>query len=195
MELPIALITVRLFLRFLLGLILLSVGMSKLAHPRRFQQGIQDYQLLPPLLESRLALSTAFSFAIPVVELLAGLGLLSGLLLVPALMVTLCLFVLFSGAILINLIRGRVDLSCHCGGIIGDHHISWWLIGRNAFFMVGLLTLLFTPPDLFTVDTLVHQSTVLSGSLWSLVLPVVLLVGAMVAVVALINSARVLWRS
>ncbi|MGH2494349.1 MAG: MauE/DoxX family redox-associated membrane protein [Ktedonobacteraceae bacterium] len=195
MELSVALIIIRLFLRFLLGLILLSVGVSKLAHPRRFQQGIQDYQLLPPILESRLVLSHVLSFGIPVVELLAGLGLLSGLLLAPALIVTLCLFVMFSGAIFINLVRGRFDLSCHCNGLLGDHRISWWLMGRNAFFMVGLLILLFTPPDLFTVATLIHHSTVLSGGSLSIVLPVMLLVGAMVAVIVLINSARVLWRS
>ncbi|MGH2494178.1 MAG: MauE/DoxX family redox-associated membrane protein, partial [Ktedonobacteraceae bacterium] len=177
------------------GLILLSVGMSKLAHPRRFQRDIQDYQLLSPVLGSRLALSTALSFVIPVVELLAGLSLFSGLLLAPALIFTLCLFVMFSGAIFINLVRGRFDLSCHCGGIVGDHRISWWLMGRNALLMVGLLILLFTPPDLFTVATLVHRSTVLSASLLSIVFPVVLLVGTTLAAVALINSARVLWRS
>lgn len=195
MELALVLAIIRLVLRLLLGLILLSGAVSKLAHPRRFQQGLRDYRLLPSLLESRLRLSTVLSFALPVVELLAGLGVLGGLLLTPALFLTFGLFVLFSGAIFINLMRGRYNLSCHCGGIVGEHRISWWLLGRNAFLLLGLLLLLFTPPDVFTIDTLVRRSILVGGSLLSIVLPIAFLLCAAMAVVLLVTSARVLWRS
>ncbi|MEO8970394.1 MAG: MauE/DoxX family redox-associated membrane protein [Ktedonobacteraceae bacterium] len=183
----------RLFIRLLIGLILLSVSVSKMSHPRRFQRGIHDYQVLPRVLESRIAISTFLSYCIPLAELLAGLGLISGFLLVPTIGLTLGLFVLFSYAILINLIRGRHDLSCHCAGVIGDHRISWWLIARNSLLIVSLLVLLLTPPDIFTFEMLLRSPSLLNSVLFSTVLPVALLVGAVLAALVLVNYARVLW--
>ncbi len=188
---PIDVFAIRFFLRLLLGLILLSVGVSKLLRHRQFQQGIQDYKVVPPVLEARLALSAVLSYALPLAELVAGLGLLSGLLLMPAALLTLALFLLFSGAILINLLRGRRDLSCHCGGALGDHRISWWLVARNGLLIASIVFLLFTPPDLFTLDRLLRSPSVLSASMWvSIVLPVTLLVIGVCAVLLLFNAAR-----
>lgn len=192
---PIDIFSIRLFLRLLIGLILLSVGVSKLLHPHRFQRSIQDYQVLPPPVESRLALSAVLSYGIPLAELVAGLGLLSGLLLVPVALLTLALFLLFSGAILINLFRGRRDLSCHCGGMLGDHRISWWLVGRNGLLVASILFLLFTPPDLFTLDRLLRSPSAFSAAMWvSTFLPVILLVIGACALLLLFNIARIVLR-
>lgn len=68
----------RLCIRLLIGLILLSVGVSKLAHRRCFRQGIQDYQLLPPSWETKIAFSAIGSVCIPLAEITVGLGLISG---------------------------------------------------------------------------------------------------------------------
>ncbi len=193
--LPIDVFAIRLFLRLLLGLILLSVGASKLLHPRQFQRGIQDYKVLPPVLEARLALSAVLSYGIPLAELFAGLGLLSGLLLIPAALLTLALFLLFSGTILINLLRGRHDLSCHCAGALGDHRISWWLVGRNGLLIASTLFLLYTPPDLFTLDRLVRSPSAFSATMWvGTILPVTLLVIGACAVLLLFNAARIVLR-
>jgi len=193
---PIVLIALRLFLRLLLGLLLVSVGIGKLIHPDRFRRGILDYKILLPALEARFRISTILSFSIPVGELLAGLGLLSGFLLVPAIILTVVLFVTFSWAMILNLRRGRRDLACHCGGIIGNHIISWWLVGRNGLMMLGLLFLLVTPFDTLTVGTLLRSPSAVSATLWTnAVLPVALLVGVVLVVLALFNSARALFRS
>ncbi|MGB8343563.1 MAG: MauE/DoxX family redox-associated membrane protein [Ktedonobacteraceae bacterium] len=102
-----AVISIRLFTRLLLGLILLSVGASKLARPGHFRRGIQDYQLISPALDSRLALSTILAYGLPVAELVAGLALISGFLLLPATALAIFLMVVFSVAMGINLARGR----------------------------------------------------------------------------------------
>ncbi len=191
MELPVALITLRLFLRLLLGVLLLSMGLSKLAHPRRFQQGIQDYQLIPSFLESRLALSAILSLSIPVAELLASLGLFSGLLFTPALVLALFLLAVFSGAIFINLVRGRQDLSCHCGEMFGDHQISWLLLGRNGFLISALLVLLVTPLDNFTFALLLYHP-----SAWlNMIIPLALLVISVLVMLVLIMRARAILRT
>jgi len=132
---------------------------------------------------------------IPLAELLAGLGLLSGFWLVPAIVLALALFVVFCVAITLNLVRGRRDLSCHCGGAIGNHLISWWLIGRNGLLMVCSLVLLVTPPDLFTVASFVRSPSLLHQSFISTIVPVAVLVGAALAAIMLFNAAQVLWRS
>jgi uncharacterized membrane protein YphA (DoxX/SURF4 family) len=73
MPLASAFVLLRLFVRLLLGVLLLSVGVSKLAHPRQFQQGIQDYQLLPGMLQAKSSFLMMLAISIPVAELLAGL--------------------------------------------------------------------------------------------------------------------------
>jgi hypothetical protein len=61
-----------------------------------------------------------------------------------AALVLLCLIVVFTGAIALNLARGRRDLDCGCFGPLLRQPLSGWLIARN-----GLLALLvlaaFTP--------------------------------------------------
>ena len=195
MGLPVAGIALRLFVRFLLGAIFLSTGVSKLAHPRRFQRGIQDYQVLPAHLESKLALSRLLSFCIPLTEVLIALSLISGFLLVPAILLTLVLLVTFSGAIVLNLVRGRHDLSCHCGGTFGEHRISWWLVGRNGLLMAGFFLLLVIPADVFTVETFVRNPPTVPGAMWiNLVLPVGLLIIGVLAGLLLLTYARVVLR-
>ncbi len=191
-----ATIYVRLFFRILLGLILISVGISKFVHHARFRQGIKDYQILPTWLESRFALSLLLSVCLPLAEIAASFALISGLLMVPAIILIMLLFVIFSTAIAINLFRGRRDLSCHCGGAIGNHQISWWLIARNGLFILFLLVLLGTPPNPFTVETLVGNPSPVNATLWmNVVLPVVVLVGIVLVVFLLFNAAQVLWRT
>lgn len=192
----VATIALRLFLRLLLGLILISVGISKLARPSNFQRGIRDYQIFSSAQESKLAISTILAYCFPVAEILSGLGLITGLLLNPAILLGIVLLIVFSAAITINLVRGRTDLSCHCGGAVGDHRISWWLVGRNGILIIGLLFLLVTPADLFTVAMLARYPFAVSATLWmNVVLPTVLLVVLVFVVLMLFNAARTLFRS
>lgn len=192
----VATIALRLFLRLLLGLILISVGISKLARPGDFQRGIRDYQIFSSAQESKLAISTILACCFPVAEILSGLGLITGLLLNPAILLGISLLIVFSAAITINLVRGRTDLSCHCGGAIGDHRISWWLVGRNGILIIGLLFLLVTPVDMFTAVTLARYPFAVSATLWmNTALPVVLLVGMVLVVLVLLNVTRTLFRS
>jgi uncharacterized membrane protein YphA (DoxX/SURF4 family) len=192
----VAIIALRLFLRLLLGLILFSVGTSKLVHLTQFRRGIQDYQLIPPDLDSRLALTRLLSYGFPVAEIVAGLALISGIFLLPATALAIFLMIVFSAAITINLVRGRADLSCHCGGAIGDHRISWWLVGRNGLLILSFLFLLVTPSDLFTVATLARSPSTVSTILWmNVVLPTILLVVLVLVVLMLFNAVRTLFRS
>lgn len=193
---PLSVIALHFFVRLLLGLLLCSVGVSKLAHPAHFRRGIQDYHLIPSVLDSRMALSTLVVYSLPVAEIVAGLGLISGFFLIPATALATLLMIVFSLAMGINLARGRTDLSCHCAGALGDHRISWWLLGRNGMLIIGLLFLFVTPADMFTVATLARSPSTFSATLWTnAALPLVLLVGMVLVVLMLLNAARTAFRS
>src|SRR5581483_8623329 len=126
---------VDLCIRFALSIVLLSSGARKFRHPGQFQQAIEDYEILPDAFDSWLP--RMLSLSIPLLECTAGLGLLSGFFLVPAVVLSIGLFAVFSGSILVNLLQDRTDLSCACGGVLGNHSISWWLVARNIVFITG----------------------------------------------------------
>jgi len=127
--------TFHLFLRIFLGSVLWSAAFSKLSHIRRFHNDIQEYQIIPFFIEKKLSLSLLLAFGIPGGEIIIGFGLISGILLVPSAMLAILLFCIFIAAIAFNLVRGRSDLACHCQGVLGNHRISWWLVGRNLLLI------------------------------------------------------------
>lgn len=190
MNLPVAIIVIRLFIRFFLGALLISTGVSKLTHPGQFWRGLQDYQLLPTPLAKKRVISMLLTFGIPWLECVAGLSLICGIALLPALLLVCGLLLVFSLALGFNLARGRTDLSCHCGGVIGDHRISWWLVGRNAALIVLDCLLLFTPPDRLTIDNFLREPTLLHDTFFTTLVPVVLLVGVTLVILVLLNSLK-----
>ncbi len=188
-------LSIRIFIRILIGFIFYSTSISKLIQLRSFRGNIQDYQLIPAALESRLAASMVLAIAIPLAEILTGTGLIIGILLIQSVILALVLLAVFSCAVLINLLRGRRDLSCHCGGSLGDHPISWWLIGRNSLFLFGLLFLLVTPVDGVTVELLFHQQDIDFNAVLNILLPVLLLIGVVLALFLLGSRVRSLLHS
>lgn len=131
--------------RLCLGVLLLSTGGSKLFRFKQFRQGIREYRIIPSLFEKNFSLSLMLSVCVPALELIVGCALLIGLLVIPVSLLAVGLFLLFSGAIAMNLMHGHYDLSCHCGGVLGDHRISWWIVGRNMIFVGGFLFLVLVP--------------------------------------------------
>ncbi|HLY29872.1 MAG TPA: MauE/DoxX family redox-associated membrane protein [Ktedonobacterales bacterium] len=181
----------RVFIRLFLGLLLISTGVAKLPHLAEFTQSIQDYKLIPPTIDARLHLTAIAARGISIVELLCGLGLIAGSWLGFIVSVSVLLLLVFSFALTFNLLRGRRDLSCHCGGMLGDHLISWWLVARNSLVVLALLMLVVTPGDPFTVKSFFQASASLEG--WvDVALPAALLAVLALAALSLANVARVL---
>jgi uncharacterized membrane protein YphA (DoxX/SURF4 family) len=169
-------IIIRLFIRLFLGIIFCSSAISKLARPRHFRRSIQEYRVIPALLETKQLFSTVLSFSIPSGELVAGLGLISGILLTPSSILICGLLFTFCAAMACNLVRGRHDLSCHCGGTLGNHQISWWLVGRNLALIAMVCVLPFTPSDQWSFDTFLREPILFREALFTTIFPVVLVV-------------------
>ena len=107
------------------ALILFSAAWHKFSEPDVFTGALDAYQLLPSFLVM------PFARLLPLVEVAAGVTVL-----IPATRSAgLVLFAAIAGiyaiAITINLVRGRNQIDCGCGGDV--HLLSWGLVIRNGF--------------------------------------------------------------
>jgi uncharacterized membrane protein YphA (DoxX/SURF4 family) len=120
----------------LLGVIFAAAAITKLKALDMFTGVVEQYDLLPR------ALVRPFTYALPVVELGAALGLLLPVTRAPAALVLILLLLAFAAAMAINLARGRSDLDCGCFIGVQKQRISWALVARNLVLAGFGLTLL-----------------------------------------------------
>jgi hypothetical protein len=118
-----------LFARTIVGLVLLIAGGAKLGDRRRFVETIRAYRLLPG------GTATAVGQGLPAIEIVIAGGLLVGALMPWSALAALGLFLLFGGAVAVNLLRGRRDIDCGCFGSATESYLSWWLVGRNLVLL------------------------------------------------------------
>ena len=108
------------------ALVFLHGAFAKWREREIFAAALQNYELIP-----EVTVPTA-STALILAETVVGL-----MLLVPAAsplgqVAGIGLLLLVTAAIAINLLRGRTEISCGCGG--NDQQISWGLVARNLGF-------------------------------------------------------------
>lgn len=121
------------------GLVFVTAGLAKLRSRRIFPGVVANYRLLPEAMVAPVA------FALPWIELVIGLGLLSGtgLLAAPA----IALLLVFAAAMVINIGRGRAHIDCGCGRSDLRQPLSRTLVVRNlALALLLVPTLVQTPP-------------------------------------------------
>lgn len=94
---------------------------------------VTSYKVLPSLF------SITFSLGFIAVEVISSLLIILRFHVVIGITLLGVLTFIYSIAILINLLRGRRDLSCGCGEVLGDHNLSYKLVVRNALIIFGLL--------------------------------------------------------
>jgi hypothetical protein len=113
-----------------LALIFGASGAMKLRDLELFEGSLANYQLAPMWLEKPLA------YSFPILECAASIGLLIGSTRTLAATASLTLLAIFTGAIAINLARGRVDIDCGCFGPALRQKLSGSLLWRNLFLML-----------------------------------------------------------
>lgn len=130
-----------------LGLALLfgSAAWHKLRDLRAFSATLANYRLLPRAFARPVALALAScELAIATLLLAPQSGAMDRVVaLAPA--AALGLLALYSGALAVNLARGRRDLDCGCLGPAHRQRISPGLLWRNAFVSLGPLLLMLEP--------------------------------------------------
>ena len=117
-----------LFARTLVGLALLAAGLAKLLGGRKFVEVVRNDRLLPDELVAPVGR------LVPLAEVCAAVLMFTDLLQPGAAAAAALLFLMFGGAIAINLLRGRSYISCGCFGVAGEQRLSWAMVVRNLLF-------------------------------------------------------------
>jgi len=113
-------------LRSALALLFLSAAAHKLRAPATFRAQLSDYRLVPE------RASGAAAAAVVAAELATGFALWLPPLRTSACAAALGLLCAYSGAIALNLVRGRRDIDCGCSGPALRQPLTPWLLARNA---------------------------------------------------------------
>lgn len=121
-----------------LAAIFAASAAMKFADLDEFRSALESYRIAPAVLEPIL------TYAIPLLELSAAAGLMFTSWRADAAVALLLLLAIFSGAIAINLVRGRVYIDCGCFGPALRQKISWWLVARNV--ALGVLAIVAAVP-------------------------------------------------
>src|SRR5215216_1575502 len=117
--------------RTIAGAILLMAGISKISNHQKFAEAVKNYELLPARLAELVAR------VLPIIEIVTAVLLLASLLTAWVSLVATFLFLAFTGAVAINLLRGHRDIDCGCFGSKGHGYLTWGMVVRNAF-LAGL---------------------------------------------------------
>lgn len=107
------------------ALVLLVGAWQKLRDLMAFEIAVEAYELAPAALVKPLAI------LLPVTELCAAVLLLTPATRTLGAGLAVALLVFVTAAVVINLLRGRTDVGCGCGGIEDEQPLSWTLVTRN----------------------------------------------------------------
>ena len=110
--------------RFGLAVVFLLSGLAKLPRRTEFTSAVRNYKLVPD------RAGALIGRLLPPVEIAAGALLALGLGVRPVAALLGAFLVVFSGAVAINLVRGRT-IDCGCFGPVAERRITWWSVARN----------------------------------------------------------------
>lgn len=127
-------------LALLLGLVFLASAVPKLRYPKGFVLTVLQYQVLPPSLGER------YARALPSLESLAAVLLLSGTAGRAASFLAALLLLSFCVGVAINLVRGR-GVACGCFGVPAGRTISASLLLEDIALLVIALVLAWAAPS------------------------------------------------
>jgi uncharacterized membrane protein YphA (DoxX/SURF4 family) len=132
--------------RFVLGTVFALAGLGKLPRRAQFEDAVRGYRLVPDRLAPRIARW------LPVVELAAGALLLVGLGTVPVAALLGAFLVVFTGAVAINLARGRA-IDCGCYGAGPSRTIGLPTLVRNLGLLAMAVVVTAEAPAAFALDS------------------------------------------
>ncbi|MGG4445696.1 MauE/DoxX family redox-associated membrane protein [Brevibacillus porteri] len=118
-----------LLFRLILAFLFLSTFVSKISDMGTHLSIVRAYQIIP------YSWSKSFTYMDLVLQAAVAISLLIGLFTTLGLSLAVLLLGAYTLAISINLARGRKKISCGCGGMAGNHFLSWKLVLRNLVFI------------------------------------------------------------
>ena len=135
-----------LLLRIFIGGVFILSGISKLLDIPAFAKVVHEFDILPDLL------ITPFSVALPIVELAAGLLVVLGLFVRPALIFIMMMLVAFIAVIIPNLGGENVISECGCFGGLLRSRVGIDLLIRDVIFLILSIIIYSFKEGKFSID-------------------------------------------
>ena len=120
---------VNLIAALILSYVFVLAGLRKCRAPTEFADTLANYRILPP------GLTRQGVFLIPAAEIITGIALLIPVIVQLAALVAATLLCIYIAAIGINLLRGRRNIDCGCGGPAQKQRLSEWMLVRNGLLL------------------------------------------------------------
>ncbi|WP_337983213.1 MauE/DoxX family redox-associated membrane protein [Lysinibacillus sp. C5.1] len=141
-----------LFIRICMAIIFFSSSISKYNTLDKHIGIIENYKVLPPSWSSVVGkLDVLVEFCLGILLLLGLFQFLSGL-------IAGGLLLIYTMAIVINIMRGRKEISCGCGGVLGNHNLSWKLVIRNIILVSICILVSLNKELLFSIDAIIFRN-------------------------------------
>lgn len=123
-------------LRILFGGLFIYTSIYHALHATKLLQSVKDYAIVPAsLIPWSALLLIAFEAGI-------GVALVFGYAIRQAAVTAAALLLVFMGAMISAIVRG-LDIACGCG--LGDTHVSWWDVARDALLIAAALLIAWRP--------------------------------------------------
>ncbi len=119
-----------LVLRWVVAAVFLFAAIDKVLDPTSFATDIDNYRMVPDALIGPMAV------ALPLVEVLVGLALVTGVHARGAAVVAAAMLVAFAVAMIQAIARG-IDLDCGCFGTVIETQVSWLTVARNVALTIA----------------------------------------------------------
>ena len=145
-----------------LSCVFVTAGFHKCQAPAEFATTLRNYKILPE------ALIRQCVYLLPVAEIMTGVALLIPAVARLAAVAAGALLIAYMLAIGVNLLRGRRNIDCGCGGPQQKQTISEWMIARNGLllFLAALAGASVQPRPLLWFDWTVIVLAVVTGCLF-----------------------------
>jgi uncharacterized membrane protein YphA (DoxX/SURF4 family) len=125
--------------------VFLLSGLAKLPRRAEFVDAVKNYRLVPE------RVGEAIGKVLPPAELATGALLALGLGVRPVAALLALFLLAFSGAVAINLLRGRT-IDCGCFGPVGSRRITWLTVARNVILIAAAGVVVAEGPTALALD-------------------------------------------
>ncbi len=146
------------------GLLFFLAAAHKLSTAQQFRVILEEYQVMPR------ALAGSAARIVPLLEVMLSIGWFTGYRPQLVALSSAAMLTIYTAAIGINLLRGRIHIGCGCGvagSSAGDQQLSSGLVLRNSV-LIGIALVAVIPTTvraLVVVDYITLVTTVLAGAL------------------------------
>jgi len=141
---------VGLVFRWFLGIIMIYAGWNKLFDMANLATAIERYRIIPS------ETVNLFAIILPPIEIIAGVGLILGVLLEGALTITTVLLAVFLIAIESAILRG-LDIDCGCFGTSDAERVGIAVLIRDVFLFLTVIPIWMAGNQILSLDNYFHR--------------------------------------